>query len=112
MISDRAILRDERLYPEPELFKPDRFMRDGHLNPDVPNASIAAFGFGRRVCPGRYMAYDSMWIAMASILATLDLKPAMDETGKPILPREDYGQGLVALVKGSTSFSYPVLILV
>lgn len=98
-------MRDEELYPEPELFNPDRFMRDGQLDPDVPNASIAAFGFGRRICPGRYIAYDSMWIAMASILATLHIKSAMDERGKLIVPREEYGQGLVASVKGVPRFT-------
>lgn len=35
-------------YPEPERFNPDRFIRDGKMNPDVRNPLSVAFGFGRR----------------------------------------------------------------
>ena len=31
-----------------KLFNPDRFLRDGALNPDVRDPSQIAFGFGRR----------------------------------------------------------------
>lgn len=35
-------------YPEPERFNPDRFIKDGRLNPDVRDPLTIAFGFGRR----------------------------------------------------------------
>ena len=44
----RAIFYDEKVYSEPEIFNPDRFMKDGKLDPDVFDPTIVAFGFGRR----------------------------------------------------------------
>jgi cytochrome P450 len=44
----RAMLHNEAIYPEPFEFNPDRFMKDGKLNPDIRNPGHATFGFGRR----------------------------------------------------------------
>ena len=48
----RAILHDEKAYPEPRSFNPERFLKvDGSLNPEVRDPGVAAFGFGRRCIP-------------------------------------------------------------
>ncbi|KDR69235.1 hypothetical protein GALMADRAFT_256076 [Galerina marginata CBS 339.88] len=46
-----AMLYDEDEYADRSAFNPDRFMKDGQLNPDVRDPSLMAFGFGRRICP-------------------------------------------------------------
>lgn len=56
---------------------------------------VAAFGFGRRVCPGQFMAYESMWIAIASTLAAFNINKTKDEHGVPITPGEDYIEGFL-----------------
>jgi hypothetical protein len=45
------MLHDETDYPEPFSFKPERFLKNGKLNPEVKDPATAAFGFGRRICP-------------------------------------------------------------
>lgn len=42
------MLHDETVYPKPFEFNPDRFIKDGKLNPEVKDPGHAAFGFGRR----------------------------------------------------------------
>jgi cytochrome P450 len=48
-ISSSAMLHDETVFPDPEAFKPERFMKDGKINSDIPDPyDFASFGFGRR----------------------------------------------------------------
>ena len=44
----RAMLNDERDYPEPREFLPERFLRNGRLDESVRDPMDIAFGFGRR----------------------------------------------------------------
>ena len=44
----RAMLHDEDDYPDPTAFHPERFLKDGKLDPSVRDPSQMAFGFGRR----------------------------------------------------------------
>ncbi|KAJ7938085.1 cytochrome P450 [Mycena leptocephala] len=90
-----AILHDERVYPDPHKFKPERFLLDGKLNLAVRNPD-AAFGFGRRLCPGRHMAFSSIWITVVSILATFDITKAVDEKGNVVEPSYEYLLGVIS----------------
>jgi len=62
-----GISHNEEKYPNPNMFMPERFLReDGTLNDDdIP----WVFGFGRRICPGKHVAGASLWSAMVCILA-------------------------------------------
>ncbi|KZT25794.1 cytochrome P450 [Neolentinus lepideus HHB14362 ss-1] len=55
---------------DPEEFIPERF-----LDEDVPTPDPASwvFGFGRRVCPGRFLAENSVFVIVANILAAFDI---------------------------------------
>lgn len=92
----RAILHDEAAYPDAERYNPDRFLTaDGALDPAVRDPSVAAFGFGRRICPGRFMALDSMWITIACVLSMFEISKAVDEDGYEITPDVEYDRGFL-----------------
>ncbi|TFK38145.1 cytochrome P450 [Crucibulum laeve] len=89
-----AIMYDKEAYgPNTHLFLPDRFMQGNELNPAIPHPDVA-FGFGRRACPGQDIAWSSMWITIASILATLKIEKARDENGCIIEPSGEYTSGM------------------
>ena len=44
----RSILHDPKNFHNPEEFQPERYLKDGKLNPDVRHPECAVFGFGRR----------------------------------------------------------------
>ncbi|GLB38581.1 LOW QUALITY PROTEIN: putative cytochrome p450 [Lyophyllum shimeji] len=80
----RSMTLDERVYKDPFKFDPERFepalAGRGEPFPTGP------FGFGRRMCPGRHLADESLWIAMATILSALSISEAIEEDGKVIVP--------------------------
>ena len=43
-----AVFRDPDIYPDPEAFNPDRFLKDGKINPLILNPGDRVFGSGRR----------------------------------------------------------------
>jgi len=43
-----AVCRDPNIYPDPEAFNPDRFLKDGKIDPLVFNPEDRVFGSGRR----------------------------------------------------------------
>ncbi|PPQ90149.1 hypothetical protein CVT25_012460 [Psilocybe cyanescens] len=82
-----AMMRNETMYPDPDSFIPERFMEK--LSPELEkkrNPKNFAFGFGRRQCPGMNLVDSSVWLLMASMLATLDVSKAVDGHGNTIEP--------------------------
>ncbi|KAF5376707.1 hypothetical protein D9615_007824 [Tricholomella constricta] len=73
----RGMTLDERVYPNPQSFNPSRYLPKPEGN-NEPHP-IGPFGFGRRICPGRHLADASLWIAIASILATFNISKTIGE---------------------------------
>ncbi|KAK2042136.1 cytochrome P450 [Colletotrichum somersetense] len=85
-------LHDPQTYSDPSSFKPDRYLAP-HNEPD-PEDHV--FGYGRRVCPGRYLADESIFITVARLLATFDIKKAVDGSGNEIEPEIHGTSGLIS----------------
>ena len=82
---DRSVFGDDA-----DEFKPERHLGDnGELLPgpkETNREGHVSFGFGRRVCVGRHMANDSLFILTARILWAATLQCAKDENGKEVPP--------------------------
>ncbi|OJT11861.1 O-methylsterigmatocystin oxidoreductase [Trametes pubescens] len=90
-----AFSRDPRMYPDPERFNPERFLKDGKINPAVQDPNTFVFGYGRRICPGRHFAEASLFIMIASVLHTLAIDQAVDEHGNTIQPVAKMTYGVI-----------------
>ncbi|KAG9316837.1 cytochrome P450 [Chiua virens] len=66
LVNAWAMSQDPIKFPEPEKFKPERFI---HENSQSVDELSFAFGFGRRICVGRHVADASLWISIVSLLA-------------------------------------------
>uniref|UniRef100_A0A8H8CHB6 O-methylsterigmatocystin oxidoreductase n=1 Tax=Psilocybe cubensis TaxID=181762 RepID=A0A8H8CHB6_PSICU len=91
-----SILHDPEVFPDPMEFKPERYLKDGKLDHTVRSPECAAFGFGRRICPGRHLSDNSLYLIVASTLAVYDIKPAIDEFGNPIKLEAKFTSGFIS----------------
>ncbi|TFK18867.1 cytochrome P450 [Coprinopsis marcescibilis] len=78
-----SITQNEEMFPDPETFRPDRYIE----NPKLPNSFV--FGFGRRVCPGMHVAQNSLFSIVSKMLWAYEILPTKDSQGKPIIPSKD-----------------------
>ncbi|KAG1816780.1 cytochrome P450 [Suillus subaureus] len=78
-----SISQDPDVFPEPDAFKPQRWIDgQGNLRDDI---KLFVFGFGRRVCPGQHVANRSVFITALLVLWVFRL--ILD----PTKPLEDMG---------------------
>jgi len=100
-----GMLHDEKQYPDPRAFIPERFLdlpeaSKGKLEPDSLDPKEIIFGFGRRICPGRFFADTSVWLAVANVLAAFRIGPYIDpSSGKEIRPEVAYLPGFTSIPK-------------
>ncbi|KZO99759.1 cytochrome P450 [Calocera viscosa TUFC12733] len=80
--------RDPSVYSDPESFDPTRFLDEsGRLRPVTPGSHLdqLGFGHGRRICPGKDFAINSLFIACAHMLWAFDFQWPVDEHGKTLM---------------------------
>ncbi|KAM5536777.1 hypothetical protein V8D89_009495 [Ganoderma adspersum] len=93
-----ACMHDPEVYEDPDDFKPERFIRDGKLDASVRDPAAFVFGYGRRICPGRYFAEATLFINIACVLHVFDITPPLGEDGRPMK---------INYVQSDTLISYP-----
>lgn len=107
-----AITRDESVFgPDPNAFDPHRWLADDV--PEVPTVDAGGFnssalkdlphtgfGFGRRVCTGRIIARNQLFIQMARMLWAFDVEAGVGENGeRHHVDDMDCTEGFVTLPK-------------
>ncbi|KAK0458198.1 cytochrome P450 [Desarmillaria tabescens] len=82
-----AVTRNERWFSDRETYNLEQYLsRDRESQ--IPELTSLSFGFGRRVCPGSYLAVDTVWIAVAMTLATCTVSPELDAEGRAVFPED------------------------
>ncbi|EED82914.1 predicted protein [Postia placenta Mad-698-R] len=86
------MLHDPAIYADPDAFKPERY---GGLDSEMKKVTDLAFGFGRRACPGYQFAQGTIFSIVATMLATCDIVPVVDEHGQNSIPDVRYTTGTI-----------------
>nr|KAK5449212.1 hypothetical protein LTR18_002301 [Exophiala xenobiotica] len=80
-----AIHRNEKEFPEPDRFCPERFFEDHPLHRPFPNEKgYMTFGWGRRVCSGQGLAEQGTFLTVARLLWAFNIQKALDKNGNEI----------------------------
>lgn len=76
-------------------FNPERFNDD---DAEIAKVSDLAFGFGRRLCPGKNFAENSLFAVVSTVLASCHILPGVDERGAKVIPEYVFTTGIVRCV--------------
>lgn len=88
------ILHDPKIYTDPDLFDPDRFIPSESRSAETDPRTLC-FGFGRRICPGLHLADASVFISCAMALAVFDISKCV-ENGVTIEPVHENTSGTIS----------------
>ncbi|KAI9253384.1 cytochrome P450 [Phascolomyces articulosus] len=87
----QAINMNPDVYDDPKQFLPERFL--DKLKPMYASANAAVherdhfnFGWGRRTCPGSFLAEVEIFYILARLLAKTKIEPTLDQEGQPNYP--------------------------
>lgn len=106
------------MYPEPDLFNPERFMnQNGTKDVQATNPRDFIFGFGRRQvvlmysfrppepswhpfreCPGKGFADANVWLVSACIIAAFQAPVSRNKYGEKVVPPAQFTSGFVRCV--------------
>ncbi|KAJ3908145.1 cytochrome P450 [Lentinula edodes] len=86
-----SLHHDKEVYgDDAEHFNPGRFLdANGRLKSsiaDTKDEGHHSYGFGKRICVGRHVANNSLFIHIAFLLWAFDITAQVDEYGKHVLP--------------------------
>ncbi|KAI1386111.1 putative cytochrome P450 oxidoreductase OrdA-like protein [Hypoxylon trugodes] len=85
---------DSNVYHDPMSFKPERFLATDGREPE-PDPHAFVFGFGRRICPGRYLADNALFLNISQSLATFNISKYLED-GKEVAPTVKFEPGIIS----------------
>ena len=114
------MLHDPVDNPEPDVFNPERFIKDGKIDPNVRDPNAFAFGFGRRyvipfiptsrhlnvcaccpfvrICPGQALGNTVVGLVIASVLHVFNITAGTNAQGVPKELSTDVRDGFIMCV--------------
>ncbi len=92
----RTILHDPDVFPDPFKYDPGRYLKGGKINTAIRDPNVAFFGFGRRICPGRFFSENSLFSIVSHVLAVYDIKPPLDKDGKEVEMKPEMTSGMLS----------------
>ncbi|OAY68240.1 Cytochrome P450 78A5 [Ananas comosus] len=98
MVNMWAIAHDASIWPQPDDFRPDRFVGGDDVSVLGSDLRLAPFGAGRRVCPGKAMGLATVHLWLAQLLQRFDW-----------LPSEHHGVDLSECLKMSLEMKNPLV---
>jgi cytochrome P450 len=85
---------DPEVYPDPMEFKPERHI-ETPTHKAEPDPRMYIFGYGRRICPGRQVADNALFITIAQSLAVFDITKVVED-GKVVEPEVRFEPGAIS----------------
>ncbi|PNP78879.1 hypothetical protein FNYG_07744 [Fusarium nygamai] len=90
-----SLTHDPEVYHDPMEFKPERYFEPYN----EPSPSDLVFGFGRRACPGRWIADQTLFLSIAQTLAVFKIEKEVDVEGREIEVGYEQLPGVISRVK-------------
>ncbi|KAI9011865.1 cytochrome P450 [Phycomyces nitens] len=86
--SMHAMHMNPKIYNNPHEYMPERFLGQtktwaAESYGKIDERFLYNFGWGRRICPGPYLAEMTIFIIAVRILAKFSIEPTLDVNGKP-----------------------------
>ncbi|KAJ6185902.1 hypothetical protein N7519_007203 [Penicillium mononematosum] len=89
-----GMMHDPALYHDPMAFKPDRFLEIDGRDPEIDPHTFV-FGFGRRICPGRILADNTVWLSVAKSLSVFKISKPMED-GTEVDVKPEFQPGVIS----------------
>ncbi|GMF81676.1 unnamed protein product [Aspergillus oryzae var. brunneus] len=86
----RTFTHDPSVYHDPMVFKPERFL-EGKDSPPETDPMKFVFGFGRRICPGRFVTDEKLFLIACHAVSCFFISPK-----DPGAPEPDWLPGVIS----------------